>query len=520
MPYLQTDVEAGQKAALNMELEPLRAQAETQKLQSQMQVQPYKTQADIGKLQSTIQTQELRTEDDIATLRAHMGNIPTENELKKQQVRANNLTFQKGALELAETIKNISEDTNIKNKFIELAKSPEWATLSPEAKFEKAANTLDESGNFDAATKIREKSAKYLQSKASTLKATGDYKDSQLGEVHRLTEGLSPDGSNVDTVILGLRSSGAMKPEEEKIYEDNLKAVAATKDPAKIEAFKKQMAKTYNDIAGKKAITDSEKIAAAERKADKDRDARERKEDSVNNRFIAALVAKDENVIKSVALKAYDDAAALIPRYTRELHNAQKDLAALPPVPTSRFGKAEDPNADARKGLTDTIADIKVDIEDAKGRMKRFGGYLPKGMAEDINRANKPDEPKSDPKDVDIPIATDQKDFDKKYASGKPVIGLDGKKYTKPEDKNTTSKTDKPKVKPQGQEQGWDFTDKTSLEYVLKDLTTNPKYEDRDFVIHKGRYFVKDSSKKEGYREAPASNYYDSSKEPKKKVTN
>ena len=156
--------------------------------------------------------------------------------------------------------------------------------------------------------------------------------------------------------------------------------------------------------------------------------------------------------------------------------------------------------------------------------MKRFGGYLPKGMAEDINRANKPDEPKSAPKDVDIPRATDQEDFDKKYASGKPVIGLDGKKYTKPpkpEDKNTTSKTDKPKVKPQGQEQGYDFPgNKVSLEYVLKDLTTDPKYEDRDFIIYKGRYFVKDSSKKEGYREAPASNYYDSSKEPKKKVTN
>jgi hypothetical protein len=238
-----------------------------------------------------------------------------------------------------------------------------------------------------------------------------------------------------------------MKPEEEKIYEANLKAVAATKDPAKIEAFKKQMAKTYNDIAGKKAITDSEKIAAAERKADKDREARERKEDSVNNKFIAALGAKEENVIRSVALKAYDDAAALIPRYTRELRNAQKDLAALPPVPTSVFGKAEDPNADARKGLTGTIASIKEDIEDAKDRMKRFGGYLPKGMAEDINRANKPEteppsktEPKPDSKDVAIPKATNQEDFNKKYEAlkeGESIIGPDNKKYTKPKKKVT-----------------------------------------------------------------------------------
>ena len=443
MPYLQTDVEAGQKAALNMELNPLRAQSETQQLQSQMQVQPYQTQADIGKLQSTIQTQKLKTEDEIATLRAHMGNIPTETELKKQQVQANDLKLKKDAIELKETIKSISEDTDIKNKFIELAKSPEWATLSPEAKFEKAASTLDANGNFDAAIKIREKSAKYLQNKAAALKAAGDYKDSQLGEVHRLTEGLSPDGSNVDTVILGLRSSGAMKPEEEKIYEDNLKAVAATKDPKKIEAFKKQMAKTYNDIASKKRIIDQEKIDAAERKADRDREARERKEESVNNRLIAALGAKDDNAIRTTALRAYDDAASLIPRYTRELRTAQKDLAALPPVPTSSFGQAKDPNADARKGLTDTIANIKEDIEDAKGRMKRFGGYLPKGMTEDINKANKPEGespllPKPTPKDTAIPKATSQEDFDKKYAAldgGESIIGPDGKKYIKPKKK-------------------------------------------------------------------------------------
>ena len=154
MPYLQTDVEAGQKAALNVELNPLRAQAETQQLQSQMQVQPYQTQADISKLQAQVKKEPYQTNYDIEKLKAQVGDIPLESQKLRQDVDASALRFKTEKTKFDETVKAIAEDKDAKKIVQELLKNPEVQALSKEDQMNKIVDSLNGAGLFDASDRF------------------------------------------------------------------------------------------------------------------------------------------------------------------------------------------------------------------------------------------------------------------------------------------------------------------------------------------------------------------------------
>ena len=146
-----------------------------------------------------------------------------------------------------------------------------------------------------------------------------------------------------------------------------------------------------------------------------------------------------------------------VKNYVVELNKETARLAALPPAPkkTSLLGfdtTSKDPVEEERTEIKDRIKNLKLRISGAERARDVWKPDLPAGIAKRFEVADKLEskepapktvpppskpEPKPDPKDVDIPIATDQKDFDKKYESGISVIGLDGKKYTKPKKKVT-----------------------------------------------------------------------------------
>jgi len=541
VPYLQTDVEAGQKAALNVELNPLRAQSETQQLQSQMQVQPYQTQADISKLQAQVKKEPYQTNYDIEKLKAQVGDIPLESQKFRQDVDASELKYKTEKTKFDETVKAIAEDKDAKKIVQELLKNPEVQALSKEDQMNKIVDSLNGAGLFDAGDRFVTQMSKTSKAALELSQTRSLKEDADLESVHKQIESLRldpnlPGGSNLDNVINYINKNRLLPPDQIQSIKAELQNTINTKDPKKLQEVINHLGRVYDSYRGKKATTDAVKAETARIREEERAKREEKKLDALLAQSQAKREAGDEKSVQRIAIQGYTAADTRVKDYVVELDKETARLAAFPPAPkqTSLLGfdtTSKDPVEAERTEIKDRIKDLKLRISGAERARDVWKPDLPADIAKRFEAADKlerkePDlplpksEPKPDPKDVDIPRATDQEDFNKKYESGKPVIGLDGKKYTKPQDKNITSKTDKPKVKPQGQEQGYDFPGKVSLEYVLKDLTTDPKYEDRDFIIYKGRYFVKDSSKKEGYREAPASNYYDPSKEPKKKVTN
>ena len=465
MPYLQTDVEAGQKAALNVELNPLRAQAETQQLQSQMQVQPYQTQADISKLQAQVKKEPYQTNYDIEKLKAQVGDIPLESQKLRQDVDASALRFKTEKTKFDETVKAIAEDKDAKKIVQELLKNPEVQALSKEDQMNKIVDSLNGAGLFDASDRFATQMNKTAKAALEFSQTRSLKEDADLESVHKQIESLRldpslPGGSNLDSVINYINKNRLLPPDQIQSIKAELQNTINTKDPKKLQEVINHLGKVYDSYRGKKATTDAVKAETARIREI----AKDEREDKKLNALLAQSQAKkeagDDKAIQGIAIRGYTAADTRVKDYVVELDKETARLAALPPAPkqTSLLGfdtTSKDPVEAERTEIKDRIKDLKLRISGAERARDVWKPDLPADIAKRFEVADKLEskepapktvtppskpEPKPAPKDTAIPIATDQIDFDKRYKAlkeGESVIGPDNIKYTKPKKKVT-----------------------------------------------------------------------------------
>jgi len=398
MPLMMTDVAKGQEAALQLELQPLQAQAEKER-------------------------------------------IPLETQRMQQNLESSKINQQQAQIQMQAFVEAQKDDAAAKELIGNLAKDPKFKELPIPDQMFKIAQHLDASGKFKQGAEFYSHGQTVKLQEAQSQKASSEMQQHKLDKAHNYMLMLDDTGSNVEQVMMAAQAEGALSPQEVKLLADKGREAAST---GKFKQFKDFAIKNIDSIKGKaeaaKEAKDRQDLRLRE-----DRLALEaRKLEATNNRFIAALSSKEDRVVEQIALKQYTDASIKVPRLMDELRKAKKDLAALPATPKAKeilgmeFG-GEDPNKDQRTILQESADSIQAEIDEAKKTRDTYAQFLPTSVKSKVDKgatltpaATEP--PKSaGTKEAPLSFPATEKELvsGKYYSTSKGVAKWDGSKFIK-----------------------------------------------------------------------------------------
>jgi len=337
MPMLMTEIEQGQKAALNLDLNPYRAQAELERI-------PLETQ----KLQQTLETG------------------------KTNQATA--------ALQLRTLLEEEQNNTRFKTAVEQLVKSGEFDTKTmpiseQNLKLSKLAYGL---GNFDLGRKFSADGERATQHEAQAEVNTYKIGQRKLETLGTLLKTLAPDGSDLDSAINSGIKLKLLPPEQlESFREQGKQAIAIS--PAAYTAWQAGLTKKLRTHEQEKIAVEEARLAA--------KIIADEKKDDLNNRRFEVLLSQ-----RGAARTSGDDRAAVrldtnmlasarnqIERIEDDIRDIDRDLTKLPKVTyeTGLFGGTKldnqgnqipkaDPDRDARTELIERRTALRKRLQTYK----------------------------------------------------------------------------------------------------------------------------------------------------------
>ena len=326
MPSLLTEVEAGQRAMLNMDLNPLRAQAEAER-------------------------------------------IPLETQKMQQNLAAEKINQETAALKMQALLETQADDRDSKQIIGELVKDPSFTTLSLAEQQQKIGAALTSRGKFAIGEKFLKDSQQSRMTDANIKKTGHEIEQFNLERINTYLSGINTTGTpdeqraSLDTVLMGVKADGLMTPQQQQTFENNARAAYAS---GNLPQWKREAQATYDSISSKKqketvARNVAEEIRK-ELKADEDRkqrryeedrkEARSREsEDARDSRQERRLDARDARLASEQAFKEYNEIATrIIPRLNEQIRRARKDAIEAP--------------KDTRKSFEDEVATLEEERRD------------------------------------------------------------------------------------------------------------------------------------------------------------
>jgi len=317
---LMTEIEQGQKAALNLDLNPYRAQAELERI-------PLETQ----KLQQTLETG------------------------KTTQATA--------ALQLRALLSEEQSNTQFKTAVEQMVKSGGLDSTRPISEQAlKLSQIAYGQGNFDLGRKFSADGERATQHEAQAEVNTYKIGQRKLETLGTLLKTLAPDGSDLDSAINSGIKLKLLPPEQlESFREQGKQAIAIS--PAAYTAWQAGLTKKLRTHEQEKIAVEEAKLAA--------KIIEDEKKDKLNTRRFEALLSQ-----RGAARTSGDDRAAVrldtnmlasarrqLEYITDDIRDVDRELAKLPPKPTTTEWLSSkvvaDPNAEARKELLDRKTILK-----------------------------------------------------------------------------------------------------------------------------------------------------------------
>jgi len=327
MPLMMTDVAKGQEAALQLDLQPLRAEAERER-------------------------------------------IPLETEKMQQNLQTSKLSQQKEMLQIQALVEAQKDDASAKTLIGDLTKDPTFKDLPIPDQMFKIAQHLDASGKFKQGAEFYSRGQTAKLQEAQTQKANFDVQQNKLDRAQSYLTMLNDDGSNVNEVMMAARTDGALTESELKLLSQRGQEAL---NAGTFKAFKTDALRTINSIKGKAEVA-QEADKKEQRRIQAAQLAETIRRDTMNNnRLIAALTSRESTVESKAALSRYTTSGRLVQSASEQIRRLQKQLDELPPkVTTTWYGaEKEDPNAEKRNAIEDNIARQEGIIDEQRDVQKQ-----------------------------------------------------------------------------------------------------------------------------------------------------
>ena len=327
MPLMMTDVAKGQEAALQLDLQPLRAEAERER-------------------------------------------IPFETEKMQQNLQTSRLSQQKEILQIQALVEAQKDDASAKTLIGDLTKDPTFKDLPIPDQMFKIAQHLDASGKFKQGAEFYSRGQTAKLQEAQTQKANFDVQQNKLDRAQSYLTMLNDDGSNANEVMMAARTDGALTESELKILSQKGQEAL---NAGTFKAFKTDALRNINSIKGKAEVA-QEADKKEQRRIQAGQLAETIRRDTMNNnRLIAALTSRESTVESKAALSRYTTSGRLVQSASEQIRRLQKQIDELPPkVTTNWYGaEKEDPNAEKRKAIEDNIARQEGIIDEQRDVQKQ-----------------------------------------------------------------------------------------------------------------------------------------------------
>lgn len=327
MPLMMTDVAKGQEAALQLELQPLQAQAEKER-------------------------------------------IPLETQRMQQNLESSKINQQQAQIQMQAFVEAQKDDAAAKELIGNLAKDPKFKELPVPDQMFKIAQHLDANGKFKQGAEFYSRGQTVKLQEAQSQKATSEMQQHKLDKAHNYMLMLDDTGSNVEQVMLAAQAEGALSPQEVKLLADKGREAAST---GKFKQFKDFAIKNIDSIKGK-AEAAQEADKKEQRRIQAEQLAETIRRDTMNNnRLIAAVTSRESTTESKAALSRYTTSGRLVQSASEQIRRLQKQLDELPPkITTNWYGaEKEDPNAEKRKVIEDNIARQEGIIDEQRDVQKQ-----------------------------------------------------------------------------------------------------------------------------------------------------
>ena len=391
MPFLLTDAEAGQRAMLDMDLNPLRAQAEAER-------------------------------------------IPLETQRMQQNLETGKINQQAAVMQMQALVEAQTENKEAKQVIGDLVKDPNFASLSLPDQQKKIGTALTAKGIFGTGEKFLKDSQQSRMTDANIKKTEREIDQFHLEQVNTYLSGMNTTGSpddqqsSLNRVMMGVKADGLMTPKQQQAFEKNARDALAS---GHFPQWKKEAMEQYNSLSNKKLIEqtarDQEKALQGDRKYEAD----QKKFELLLARATASSNAKDAKGTKDTYLKIYTDAGVEVRAAQDDLRNAEIDLAKLPPEPKDKewlgFGDVKpDPNKEMRaskvkeiKALNDRIKEYSGLKQTARRQLMKEGVDIPV-VPESTSVAPPPPSDK-DASTSELPTLTAESAQAEANKAGKPI---------------------------------------------------------------------------------------------------
>ena len=333
MPFMIEDFVKGQKAGFEMDLLPLQAEADKERIQAERE------------------------------------RIPLETEKMQQNLQTSRLSQQKEILQIQALVEAQKDDASAKTLIGDLAKDPTFKDLPIPEQMLKIGQGLAATGKFKQAEEFYSRGERAKLQEAQTQKANFDIQQNKLDRAQSYLTMLNDDGSNVNEVMMAARTDGALTESELKILSQRGQEAL---NAGTFKAFKTDALKNINSIRGKAEVNKEIKNKQEKDAADKKYELDMKRYELLISRAGANSTSKDERGKKDVNLALYKDAGLNLERVQDDLRDVQSRLAALPAAPKPGiFFDSEDPNSEARKEYTARIQVLK-EREKEYSKIKEF----------------------------------------------------------------------------------------------------------------------------------------------------
>jgi len=314
MPLMMTEVAKGQEAALQLDLQPLRAEAERER-------------------------------------------IPLETERMQQSLQTSKLSQQKEMLQIQALVEAQKDDASAKTLIGDLSKDPTFKDLPIPDQMVKIGQVFAANGKFKQAEEFYSRGERAKLQESQTQKANFDIQQNKLDKAQSYLTMLNDDGSNANEVMMAARTDGALTESELKILSQKGKEAF---NAGKFKEFKTDALRNINSIKGKAEVQKEVENKRKKDSEDKRYELEMKRYELLISRSGANSTSKDEKGKKDVNLALYKDAGLNLERVQDDLRDVQSKLAALPPAPKPGiFGTSEDLNSEARKEYTARIQVLK-----------------------------------------------------------------------------------------------------------------------------------------------------------------
>ncbi|CAB4135448.1 hypothetical protein UFOVP1078_17 [uncultured Caudovirales phage] len=327
MPLMMTDVAKGQEAALQLDLQPLRAEAERER-------------------------------------------IPLETEKMQQNLQTSKLSQQKEMLQIQALVEAQKDDASAKTLIGDLSKDPAFKDLPIPDQMLRIGQGLAATGKFKQAEEFYSRGERAKLQEAQTQKANFDIQQNKLDKAQSYLTMLNDDGSNANEVMMAARTDGALTESELKILSQRGQEAL---NAGKFKAFKTDALRNINSIKGKAEVA-QEADKKEQRRIQAGQLAETIRRDTMNNnRLIAAVTSRESTVESKAALSRYTTSSRLVQSASEQIRRLQKQIDELPPkVTTNWYGaEKEDPNAEKRKAIEDNIARQEGIIDEQRDVQKQ-----------------------------------------------------------------------------------------------------------------------------------------------------